>query len=308
MSYERRRSRLIGGDTVPNAATIAVAWASGLLILSSLPDIIFRTATGAQTSPVWLPGLALLLLVVMLAIVALWPSVHRLSGYALALVGIGAGYLTESLVEHSSFWVSWNQSLSPGISFVVINSAKLIPVTTLSLTLVGSRLSRKDLFLVIGDLRARFMRIGPRITLSWGWVLPIALLLSVGPVIANVVGARHPDFGSTGRLLPLIPLIVAGAAINTFSEEFLFRQVLLARLIPVLGITQALWLTALRFGVGHWFGNPSGPTGVLLATIFGWFAARSMVDTRGSGWIWLVHLVNDVVIFSLIALTTARWA
>ena len=83
---------------------------------------------------------------------------------------------------------------------------------------------------------------------------------------------------------------------------------LLARLIPALGVMQAVWLTALRFGVGPWFGNPSGPTGVPLATVFGWFAARSMLDTRGLGWIWLVHLVNDVVIFSLIALTTARWA
>lgn len=307
-AIDATRDRPTGPDTVPNAATIAVAWASGLLILSNLPDIIFRTATGAQTSPVWLPGLALLLLVVVLSIVAVWTPVHRLRGYALALVALGAGYLIESVVEHSGFWVHWNQSLPTGISFVAINSAKLIPVTMLSVSLVGSSLSREDLFLVIGDLRARFMRIGLRITLSWGSLLPIALLLSVGPVVANVVGARHPDFGSTGRLLPLLPLILAGAAINTFSEEFLFRQVLLARLIPALGITQALWLTALRFGIGHWFGNPSGPTGVVLATIFGWFAARSMLDTRGSGWIWLVHLVNDVVIFSLIALTTARWA
>jgi membrane protease YdiL (CAAX protease family) len=258
-----------------------MAWTSGVLILSNLPDIIYRTATGARTSPVWLPGLALLVLVVMLAIVAMWPPVHCLSGYALALVALGAGYLIESLVEHSGFWVSWNQSLSPGISFVVINSAKLIPVTTLWASLVGSGLSREDLFLAIGDFRARFVRIGTRIPLSWGWLLPIALLLSVGPVIANVVGARHPDFGSTERLLPLVPLILAGAVINTFSEEFLFRQVLLARLIPPLGITQAVWLTALRFGLGHYYGNPSGPSGVLLATAFGWFAARSMLDTRG---------------------------
>lgn len=285
-----------------------MAWASGLLILSNLPGIIFQTATGGRTSHVWLPGLEFLLVVVLLAIVALWPPVHGLGGYALALVALGAGYLLESLVERSSFWVSWNQSLSPGISFVVINSAKLIPVTTLSVSLVGSGLSREDLFLAIGDLRARFTRIGPRITVSWGWLLPIALLLSVGPVIANVIPARHPDFGSTGRLLPLVPLILVGAIINTFSEEFLFRQVLLARMIPALGVTQAVWLTALRFGLGHYFGNPSGPSGVLLATVFGWFAARSMLDTRGSGWIWLVHLVNDVVIFSLIALTTARWA
>jgi membrane protease YdiL (CAAX protease family) len=293
--------------TAANAVIIAIAWAGGLLVLSNLPDIIFRTATGARTSPEWLPGLALLLLVVMLAIVVLWSPVHRLWGYALTLVALGAGYLIESVVEHSSLWISWNQSLSPGISFVLINSAKLIPVATLSVSLVGSGLSREDVFIAFGDFRARFMRIGAHHSLSWGWLLPIALLLSVGPVIANVVSTRHPDFGSTGRLLPLVPLILAGAAINTFSEEFLFRQVLLARLIPALGVTQAVWLTALRFGVGHWFGNPSGLTGVLLATVFGWFAARSMLDTRGSGWIWLVHLINDVVIFSLIALTTARW-
>ena len=280
---------------------------AGLVVLSSLPDIAFRTATGALSSPIWIPTLALLLLVLTLAISKLWSSIDRLQGYLLALVGLAGGYLVEAVIEQSSIWVSWNRSLAPGVSFVMVNSAKVIPVMTLALSLVGSGLSRNDLFLAIGDLGALFIRIGTRIAVSWGWLLPVALLLSVGPVVANVVGARHPDFGTATRLLSLAPLIVTGAAVNTFSEEFLFRQVLLARLIPALGVTQAIWLTAFRFGVGHWFGNPSGSTGVLLATLFGYFAARSMFDTRGSGWIWLVHLVNDVVIFSLIALTTARW-
>jgi membrane protease YdiL (CAAX protease family) len=284
-----------------------MAWVSGLVILSSLPDIAFRSVTGARSSPIWIPGFALLLLVLMLAIARWWSSVERLSGYFLAVVALAAGYLAESVVEQSTVWVSWNRSLTPGVSFVLVNSAKLIPVTILALSLLTSGLSRADLFLALGDFRALFLRIGQRISVSWGWLLPVALLLSVGPVIVNVVAARHPDFGAAARLLPLAPLILTGAAINTFSEEFLFRQVLLARLIPVLGITQAIWLTALRFGVGHWFGNPSGVTGVMLATVFGWFAARSMLDTRGSGWIWSVHLINDLVIFSLIALTAARW-
>ena len=280
---------------------------AGLVVLSSLPDIAFRTATRALSSPIWIPTLALLLLVLMLALSKLWSSIERLQGYLLALAGLAGGYLVEAVIEQSSIWVSWNRSLAPGVSFVMINSAKVIPVMTLALSLVGSGLSRNDLFLAVGDLGALFIRIGTRIAVSWGWLLPVALLLSVGPVVANVIGARHPDFGTATRLLPLASLIVTGAAVNTLSEEFLFRQVLLARLIPALGVTQAIWLTAFRFGVGHWFGNPSGPTGVLLATLFGWFAAKSMLDTRGSGWIWLVHWVNDVVIFSLIALTTARW-
>ena len=291
-----------------DATTIIVAWVSGLLILSNLPDVIFRTATGAAVSPIWLPALALTILAAMLVVAILWRPLSGLYGYALTLVALAAGYLVEALIEQSSAWTSWNRSLSPGASFVLINSAKLIPVTTLALSLVGSRLSREDLFLRFGNLRARFIRIGRRGSISWGWLLPIALLFSVGPVIANVVGVRHPDFATAVRLVPLVPLIIVGAVINTFSEEFLFRQVLLARLIPIVGVTQAIWLTALRFGIGHWFGSPSGLDGVLLAAVFGWFAAKSMLDTRGSGWIWLVHLINDVVIFSLIALTTARWA
>lgn len=284
-----------------------MAWVSGLIILSSLPDIAFRSASGARSSPIWIPTLALLFLVLALVVARLWSSVEGLHGYLLALVALALGYLVESVVEQSSVWVSWNRSLAPGVSFVLVNSAKLIPVTTLALSLIGSGLSRADLFLTVGDPRALFLRVSQRVSVSWAWLLPIALLLSIGPVVVNVVAARHPDFSTASGLLPLAPLILAGAAINTFSEEFVFRQVLLARLIPALGITQAIWLTALRFGVGHWFGNPSGVTGVLLATAFGWFAARSMLDTRGSGWIWLVHLINDVVIFSLIALTTARW-
>ena len=296
-----------GGQTA-HPVTVILAWISGVLILSNLPDVIFRTGTGARASPWWVPALALLLLAAMLAVAMVWRPLYELRGYALTLVALAAGYLVESLIEQSSVWTSWNRSLSPGASFVLVNSAKVIPVLALALSLVGSRLSRQDLFLVVGNLRALFIRVGPRVSISWGWLLPIALLFSVGPVIANMVGVRHPDFATAGRILPLLPLLIAGAAVNTFSEEFLFRQVLLARLIPIIGPAQAIWLTALRFGIGHWFGNPSGLEGALLATIFGWFAAKSMLETRGSGWIWVVHLINDVVIFSLIAMTTARWA
>ena len=72
----------------------------------------------------------------------------------------------------------------------------MLPVTTLAVSLIGGGLSRADLFLLVGDLRALFIRIGARVSISWGWLLPIALLLSVGPVVANVVAVPHPDFGT----------------------------------------------------------------------------------------------------------------
>ena len=297
-----------GRGQTSQSGIVILVWISCLLFLSNLPDVLFRTATGGAASPWWFAALALVLLAAMLAVAIVWPPLYKLRGYALTLFALAAGYLLESLVERSSVWMSWNQSLSPGASFVLINSAKIIPVSVLALSLMGSGLSRQDLFLTIGNFRATFIRFGHRTSISWGWLLPVALLISVGPVIANVVGVRHPDFATAGRMLPLLPLLIAGAAVNTFAEEFLFRQVLLARLVPIIGPAQAVWLTALRFGIGHWFGNPSGPEGVLLATIFGWFAAKSMLETRGSGWVWSVHLINDMVIFSLIAMTTVRWA
>jgi hypothetical protein len=48
---------------------------------------------------------------------------------------------------------------------------------------------------------------------------------------------------------------------------------------------------------------------VVGATIFGFVLARSMIETRGSGWAWIIHFAEDIVIFALIALTPpALWS
>jgi hypothetical protein len=45
------------------------------------------------------------------------------------------------------------------------------------------------------------------------------------------------------------------------------------------------------------------------ATIFGLVLGRSMIETGGSGWAWIIHFAEDVVIFALIALTPpALWS
>jgi hypothetical protein len=48
---------------------------------------------------------------------------------------------------------------------------------------------------------------------------------------------------------------------------------------------------------------------VVGATIFGFVLAWSMIETRGSGWAWIIHFAEDIVIFALIALTPpALWS
>jgi len=34
----------------------------------------------------------------------------------------------------------------------------------------------------------------------------------------------------------------------------------------------------------------------------GWFLGKSMLETRGLFWAWLIHLVQDVLIFAFLAI------
>jgi membrane protease YdiL (CAAX protease family) len=76
--------------------------------------------------------------------------------------------------------------------------------------------------------------------------------------------------------------------------------VLIARVQPAVGTGQTLLMTSALFGLGHWFGHPSGPTGVLLAGFAGWFWGKAMIETKGFTWSWLIHAAQDVAIVAFI--------
>ena len=78
---------------------------------------------------------------------------------------------------------------------------------------------------------------------------------------------------------------------STLSPE------LLAHLRGVFRPAENTLLTAAFFGIGHYYGQPSGPLGVVMASFAGWIWARSMIDTRGCVWAFIIHMVQDIVIF-----------
>src|SRR5205814_9547790 len=102
----------------------------------------------------------------------------------------------------------------------------------------------------------------------------------------------------------LLPSALARAAVNAANEELPFRCVPLAQLRGGLPLGESLLITSIFFGLGHYFGQPSGPIGVLMATIAGWIWAKSMVETRGLGWAFGIHMVQDVVIFCFLAVSS----
>jgi membrane protease YdiL (CAAX protease family) len=58
----------------------------------------------------------------------------------------------------------------------------------------------------------------------------------------------------------------------------------------------------LIFGLGHWFGHPSGLSGVVMAGFAGLVWGKAMVETRGFGWAWLIHGFQGVMIFAFLVI------
>lgn len=100
-----------------------------------------------------------------------------------------------------------------------------------------------------------------------------------------------------------LPVIAAGALVNSAAEEFLFRHAAILASREVMGTTPAMLLTSLVFGLAHLTGNPGGLTGVLYTGLFGLVCAHAMLRVRGFAWNLPIHFFGDVgVCATLVAL------
>lgn len=99
-------------------------------------------------------------------------------------------------------------------------------------------------------------------------------------------------------------LIILFALNNSFVEEVTFRHTFASiveyhKLNPY--ISKAL--SAIIFGGVHYFGTPGKIPGVILAGFLGWFLSKSIHETKGFFWAWLIHFVQDVIIMTGLFLT-----
>ena len=182
------------------------------------------------------------------------------------------------------------------------STLELIPCLLMAGVLVEAGVRRRHMFVAVGDLRAHG---GLPLTdkrVSWVWIGAVGTVLFAGPLAVQLAVTVHPDFDTAGRALAAIPAAVAFGAFNAAQEEFRFRAGFLATLVPAVGAWQAVLMTSALFGFAHWFGHPSGPVGVGLTLLAGFVLAKSMLDTRGSGWAWFLHAVQDVLIFSFLVM------
>jgi membrane protease YdiL (CAAX protease family) len=103
----------------------------------------------------------------------------------------------------------------------------------------------------------------------------------------------------------LFPLVLLFAATNAWSEEIFSRFVLVSGLHGKFNPVTICWISAIFFGVPHFFGTPSGVFGVIMSGLMGWVLAKSVIETKGLGWALFIHFLQDVVIFGAGAMVLA---
>lgn len=95
-----------------------------------------------------------------------------------------------------------------------------------------------------------------------------------------------------------MPFSIAFALSNSFVEESITRLGVVVVLKGRLKDKTIPLISALLFGTIHYWGNPGGFLGVIVAGFLGWFLAKSILETKGIFWAWLIHFVQDIIIFS----------
>ena len=281
-------------------------WAA-VLIACGVPGIVcdqFGIHPG-----IWLSVSELFVILGLAALAAKLHPVKDLVGFLLAIAALKFGWeIAVPWIEASSVYQSVTSSLDWSQRFFLRRAIRLIGALLMIVTLIGSGIGRRELFLMLGNWRVpvqpepflRFRRQVP-------WTrFAVALLLIFGVVLPLFLYfTLHPDLGQAHRLLPLLPLAIVTSAMNAANEEFQFRSVLLARLKNIVSAREAVVLAGVLFGVGHFFGQPGGWVGALMAGIAGWIWAKSMIETRGFTIAFASHFVQDMVIFAFLAMSPA---
>lgn len=284
---------------------VLVAWLA-MLFLSDLLDVFSNAWLGAV--PAWLPYLKLSLSALFLGICLLWGLIRPLWPFTFILFVFNLAIIARNWLYDTSWWQGYFSSQAfavPAASYGMYFLGVFILDIGLALAVIGGlywlKRDRKAFFLTRGQLDASIAPVrwlGIKQGESWrvfGWIFTLAATCLVA--IPTLMGAKFTS-ETLSRVLPMLPLALLFAAINAFTEEVYYRASFLSTLTPVLGGTQALWISMAFFGLAHYlYGSPPGVVGLLMTGFLAFLLGKSMLETKGMLWAWIIHFLPDCVVF-----------
>ncbi len=159
-------------------------------------------------------------------------------------------------------------------------------------------------YLTAGDFAAparglRLLGVGPGET--WFDVgvsfAVIATIVTTVVVWLQVPSGQRPGLR---RLMQVAPWALSIAVVNSAVEEAIFRVAPVIALEGVVSAGVIAIISAVLFGLPHWFGHPGGLPGTLMAGFLGWLMCQAMLQTHGIVWAWGMHALQDVVILAIL--------
>lgn len=286
-------------------ATTIAAWVI-MLAGSLLPTVLWVEITGSEPQ-VWV-WFRLGLLAVLFAAGFFIGFLKPLRAFIIVLFIL---YAAPMLIDRINFSIPFISAWFGNGVFIrsmqpeQFNKLAVSLTVILGLILCGYRRTR--MFLVSGSLKA------PITPVPWlgfpkpdSWVRfggQYSLYLALGTAAVLWITSHTPST-TLVKTLSLLPTIVCMAALNAFNEEMIYRSAVLTTLENSIGRNNVWALSAVFFGIAHFYGVPNGWIGIALATFMGWLLAKAMLETRGFFWSWWIHFLQDVFIFLFIAAGT----
>ena len=269
--------------------SLLLAWAA-MLLMSRLPQIVLKEFFALDVHyGWWLLATAALLI----AATFIWSPTRPLRGYFLIMATIALfTSLLDAPIRSSAAWQSWFAAEKGwAISFFGQRLPLVVEALAIILVLRLMGLKRRDYFLVKGNLATPVARLPALLTLGLAALFALGLLQLMPP---------PPGWS---QALPWLPAILLFALMNAFGEEMVYRAAPLSQLVPVISHGHANWITAVWFGLGHFYGGfPSGPLGAAQAALVGLLFGKAMLATRGIALPVLLHMLVDTIIYIFLAM------
>lgn len=141
--------------------------------------------------------------------------------------------------------------------------------------------------------------IKPKGNQTWlNYGISVGITISVVTAIIIYFQLIHRKEIDFSNILPILLFSLLFSLTNSFIEESVTRISVVVTLKDKVKDRIIPFISALIFGTVHYWGNPGGIPGVLAAGFLGWFLAKSILETKGFFWAWVIHFAQDVIIFT----------
>ena len=127
--------------------------------------------------------------------------------------------------------------------------------------------------------------------------LQLLFFVSIPTAIFMFLALKYTNSLNNFQLY-FIPLINLFALINSLTEELIFRFGIVGGLYTHSPKLMILIISAILFGLPHYFGWPSGFAGIFMAGMLGYILCKATIETKGISIAWTIHFVQDVIIFT----------